>query len=529
MHASKRTATISSLLLAAFTSGSLAQTSAPIVSTSHGAVSGVMSQGVRQYLAIPFAAPPVGELRWQPPQPPAPWSGIRDGSVPSKRCAQVKTSFGAESLTEDCLYLNVHVPSDIGSRRLPVMVWIHGGAFISGAAPDYDMRTLATKAQAVVVSINYRLGPFGFFRTPELVAQSAPMNFGLQDQQAALRWVRDDIERFGGDPNNVTIFGESAGGISTCLHLASPQSKNLFHKAISQSGPCRLSTQRTAADVEDAANHLTTAAGCVPGPGQLACLRSKSASEILAAQGDEWGLLKNNFKWTAVPDGITLQGRPDELIRSGQFNRVPVLLGSNRDEGRLFVATEQHLKYLLPLSTWKFDQALATLAGGDSGFQKQLAATYTRWNHLTLDRALGAALTDGYFSCNVANDAKELGQHVPVYQYEFTEANTPGVIDPYMSMGAFHGAELRFLFQAKLPGPTIFWPLSSAQQKLADQMGAYWGNFARSADPNGLNLPKWPRLQPSAASALLLDSKGISIAGTDKLRDIHHCDLWERP
>lgn len=344
-----------------------------------------------------------------------------------------------------------------------------------------------------------------------------------------MRWVRDDIERFGGDPGNVTIFGESAGGISTCLHLASPQSKNLFHKAISQSGPCRLSTQRTAADVEDAANQLSTAAGCVPGPGQLACLRSKSASEILAAQGDEWGLLKNNFKWTAVPDGITLHGRPDELIRTGQFNRVPVLLGSNRDEGRLFVATEQHLTYLLPLGIGTFDQALSTLAGGDSLFQKKLAATYTLWNYLTLDRAMGAALTDGHFSCNVANDAKALGQYVPVYQYEFTEANTPGVIDPYMSMGAFHGAELRFLFQAKLPGPTIFWPLSSAQQKLADQMSAYWGNFARSADPNGADLPEWPRLQPSAASALLLDSKGISSTGVDKLQDIHHCDLWARP
>lgn len=273
MRESRRTVLISSLL-AAFTSACLAQTAAPIVSTSHGAVSGVLSQSVRQYLGIPFAAPPVGNLRWQPPQPPVPWPGIRDGSVPSKRCAQPKTSYGAESLSEDCLYLNVHVPSDIGSRRLPVMVWIHGGAFISGAAPDYDVRTLAAKAQAVVVSVNYRLGPFGFFRTPELAAQSAPVNFGLQDQQAALRWVRDDIERFGGDPSKVTIFGESAGGISTCLHLASPQSKNLFHKAISQSGPCRLSTQRTAADVEDAANQLSTAAGCAPGPGQLACLRS---------------------------------------------------------------------------------------------------------------------------------------------------------------------------------------------------------------------------------------------------------------
>lgn len=515
-----------SSLLAIFMNAGMAQTSAPIVTISSGAVSGILSQGVRQYLGIPFAEPPVGSLRWQSPRPPAPWAGVRDGSLPSKRCAQTKTSLAAESVTEDCLFLNVHVPSDIGARRLPVMVWIHGGAFISGAAADYDMRTLATKAQAVVVSINYRLGPFGFFRTAQLAAQNAPVNFGLQDQQAALRWVRDEIDRFGGDAHNVTIFGESAGGISVCLHLVSPQSQQLFHKAISQSGPCRLTTDRTAADVEGAASLLATRAGCTEGPGQLACLRNRSTTEILAAQDYEWSFLKNNFKWTPVPDGITLNGKPDELIRNGQFNRVPVLWGSNRDEGRLFVATEQHLKYLLPFGRWQFDQALDTVAGGDSSFKKTLADTYSAWRYLTLDRALAAALTDGRFSCNVADDVRSLGQHVSAYQYEFTEANTPGAIDPYMAMGAFHGADLRFLFQAKLPGPTIFWPLNSAQQKLADQMGAYWGNFARSGDPNGANLPKWPRVQPDGAVALLLDSKGISSTGVDQLRDNHRCSLW---
>ncbi|RZI86741.1 MAG: carboxylesterase family protein [Rubrivivax sp.] len=524
----RNTFVISSLLATAM-SACMAQTSAPIVSTSHGAVSGVLSQGVRQYLSIPFAAPPLGELRWQAPQPSAPWSGVRDGSVSSKRCAQTKTSLGAESLTEDCLYLNVHVPNDIGARQLPVMVWIHGGAFIAGAAPDYDMRTLATKAQAVIVSINYRLGPFGFFRTPELAAQSAPVNFGLQDQQAALRWVRDEIDRFGGNPGNVTIFGESAGGISVCLHLASLQSKGLFHKAISQSGPCRVLTDLTASDVQDAATLLATTAGCVQGPGQLACLRNKSTTEILAAQAYEWSLLKDNTKWTPVADGITLNGRPDEMIRNGQFNRVPVMWGTNRDEGRLFVATDQHLKYLLPLSTRQFDQALDAASAGDSAFKKKLASTYSPWTYNTLDRALAAVLTDRYFSCNAVVDVQALQQYVPVYHYEFTEANTPGVIDPYMSMGAFHGAELRFLFQAKLPGPTIFWPLNSAQQKLADQMGAYWGNFARSGNPNDASLPKWTGAQPVATTALLLDSRGISSLAVDKLQDIHHCDLWARP
>lgn len=500
----------------------------PVVSTSHGAISGSLSQGVRQYLGIPYAAPPTGDFRWQAPRPPAPWQGIRDGSAPGKRCAQTKSSLAAESHTEDCLYLNVHVPDDIGGRRLPVMVWIHGGAFALGAASDYDMRVLAAKAQAVVVSINYRLGPFGFFRVPELAAQSAPVNFGLQDQQAALRWIRQEITGFGGDPGNVTVFGESAGGVSVCLHLASPQSKGLFHKAISQSGPCRLTTGRTAADVEQAAMVLARSAGCEPGAGQLACLRSKRTEDILDAQGDEWGLLKNNIQWSPVPDGVTLSARPDDLIRMGQFNRVPVMWGSNRDEGRFFVATEQHLKYLLPLSTWQFDKALNTLAGGDSAFKAQLAATYSPWRYLTLDRALAAALTGAYFSCDVIHDVQAMGRYAPVYHYEFTEANTPGVIDPYMTMGAFHGAELRFLFQAKLPGPTILWPLSGAQQKLADQMARYWGNFARSGDPNGEGLPVWSRSTTGSASALLLDSKGIATSSAAKLQVIHHCDMWSR-
>ncbi|NCU68010.1 carboxylesterase family protein (plasmid) [Acidovorax sp. 210-6] len=526
MQGLKSTFIVSSLL-ATFMSVCVAQTAVPVVSTSYGAVSGVLSRGVRQYLGVPFAAPPVGELRWQAPQPAAPWSGTRDGSVPGERCAQTKY-VGAQSLAEDCLYLNIHVPNDIGAKQLPVMVWIHGGAFLGGAATDYDMRTLATKAQAVIVSINYRLGPFGFFRTQELAAQNASVNFGLQDQQAALRWVRDEISRFGGNPGNVTIFGESAGGISVCLHLVSPQSKGLFHKAISQSGPCETLTDRTVASVQDSATQLATTAGCAQGPGLLACLRNKNTTEILAAQAYEFSLLKDNTKWAPVPDGITLIAAPDELIRRGEFNRVPVMWGTNRDEGRLFVAAE-HLKSLLPLSIRQFDQALDTASGGDGAFKKKLASTYSPWTYYTLDLALAALLTDRYFSCNAMSDVQAMQQYVPVYHYEFTEANTPGVLDPYMLMGAFHGAEMRFLFQAKLPGPTFLWPLNSAQQKLADQMGAYWGNFARSGNPNDASLPKWVEARSDASTALLLNSRGISSLGIDKLQDIHHCGLWARP
>lgn len=498
----------------------------PVVQTAQGAISGKYINGVRAYLGVPYAAAPVGELRWQAPQPGPSWTGTRDGTAFGSRCPQPKSAISAESTNEDCLFLNVHVPDDIGTTKLPVMVWIHGGAFMLGSASDYDMSTLAQKGRAIVVSINYRLGAFGFFRQSELGAQGAPTNFGLQDQQAALRWVRAQINRFGGDPSRVTLFGESAGGASVCMHLVSPGSRGLFTGAISESGPCKLLSDTTTASLEVQGNALGTSAGCTAGAGQLACLRQKSAADILSASGVTGSMLKAGVRWAPVPDGITLTGNPAQQVQDGQFARVPVIFGSNHDEGRFFVATEYHLANLLPLSSSQFAEGINKAAGADTAFAQQLASLYTSQTYGSRDKAYGALITDQLFACNVMRDVEALSRYVPTYQYEFTEAKTPGIIDPYMAMGAFHGAELRYLFQAKLPGPTLNLSLSTAQQQLADQMVRYWGQFAATGNPNLAANPLWPSFTAGKASSLALNSASITAFQASSFKTDHQCALW---
>jgi para-nitrobenzyl esterase len=516
----------SGLLAAHAVTTTPAVVAAPAVQISQGAVSGKLLNGVREYLAIPYAAPPVGELRWQSPQAPAGWSGTRDGTAFGSRCPQPKSAISAESTNEDCLFLNVHVPDDIGAAKLPVMVWIHGGAFMLGAASDYDMSTLAQKGRAIVVSVNYRLGAFGFFRQTELAAQSPVANFGLQDQQAALRWVKSQINRFGGDPTRVTIFGESAGGASVCMHLVSPQSSGLFHRAISESGPCKLLTDTNTASMEAQAAAMGNTVGCPSAAGQLACMRQKSAADILGASGVTGSMMNAGVRWAPITDGVTLPGSPADLVSNGLFNRVPVIFGSNHDEGRFFVATEYHLANLLPISTAQLNETITKAAAGDTAFAQQLTSTYTAKAFGTKDKAMGGLVTDELFSCNVMRDVEALSRYVPTYQYEFTEAKTPGILDPYMSMGAFHGAELRYLFQAKLPGPTLNVSLSTAQQALADQMVRFWGQFAATGNPNSAGSTAWPSFKSGQSSSLALTSAGTTGFAASAFKADHNCAMW---
>lgn len=519
---------ICSFLLLAAHSAHSADTP-PVVPTSQGLVSGKMVNAVRTYLGIPYATPPVGELRWQAPQPPANWIGTRDGSQYNDRCAQPNSLLSPASSNEDCLYLNVHVPHDIGSNKLPVMVWLHGGAFLSGSAAEYDMSALAQKGRAVVVSLNYRLGAFGFFRQPELMAQGQSTNLGLQDQQAALRWVQSQIGRFGGDASRVTIFGESAGGVSVCLHMVSPQSKGLFHRAISQSGPCDLLTTSTPATMQAQSVALGTQLGCPEGPGQLSCMRQKSADELMRASVPNGNEVNGvTIRWTPVADGITLTGDPAQQVQQGQFHRVPVIWGSNHDEGRLFVAGEYHQVNRWFVSRADIDAYITQIAGGDQALAQKLTNTYTFWRYGTLDKAFSALLTDYYFSCGAMRDAQALARYVPTYHYEFTEANTPAPTDPLMSLGAFHGAELVFLLQNNLIVTTPLAPLNNAQQKLSEQMIRYWGRFAATGNPNSFLPPYWPTLHEGRASSLDLNSSGLSVFGSPAFKKDHQCALFDK-
>lgn len=500
----------------------------PLVETDQGAISGKLVNAVRTYQGIPYAAPPVGDLRWQAPQAPASWQSTRDGSVISERCAQPNSLLSPASSNEDCLYLNVHVPDDIGSSKLPVMVWLHGGAFLSGSSAEYDMTALARKGRAVVVSLNYRVGAFGFFRQPELVAQGQSSNLGLQDQQAALRWVQSQIGRFGGDASRVTIFGESAGGVSVCLHMVSPQSKGLFHRAISQSGPCDLLTTSTPATMTAQSVSLGARLGCPEGPGQLACMRQKSADELMRASVPNGNEVNGvTVRWTPVADGITLTGDPASQVRQGQFHRVPVIWGSNHDEGRLFVAGEYHQVNRWFVSRADVDAYIAQIAGDDQALARKLTSTYSFWRYGTLDKAFSAMLTDYYFSCGAMRDAQSLSRYVPTYHYEFTEAHTPAPLDPLMALGAFHGAELAYLLQNNLIVPTPLPPLDNAQQKLSEQMIRFWGRFAATGNPNSFLPPYWPTFHEGRASSMDFNSSGLTVFGAPAFKKDHQCALFD--
>jgi para-nitrobenzyl esterase len=503
-------------------------TTPPIVQTSQGAISGKLTNAVRAYLGIPYAAPPIGDLRWQSPQAPQSWSGTRDGTAFGSRCAQPLSIVSPASTEEDCLFLNVHVPDDIGKSKLPVMVFIHGGAFLSGSASDYDMTTLARTGHAVVVSINYRIGALGFFRHPELVVQHTASNLGLQDQQAALRWVQSQIGRFGGDASRVTLFGHSAGGVSVCLNMVSPLSKGLFHRAIAQSGPCELLTNTTPATMEAQSTNLGTKLACPQGPGQLACMRQRSAADVIANATLNGNEINVDLRWTPVQDGITLTGDPAQQIRRGQFNKVPAMFGSVHDEGRLFVGTEYHQAFQWPVMPAQFAEVANRIASGDAAFAQQMSSVYNPVAYGTLDKAFSALLTDYYFSCDTMRDAEALSRYVPTYNYEFTEPNTPAPFDPLMPLGAFHGAELRFIFQNNQLGETTTGPLSAAQQKLADQMVQYWSRFAATGNPNAFLKPHWPAFNARYPSSLVLDSSGITVSGKQGFNTDHQCAFWNR-
>src|SRR5215467_13331979 len=264
--------------VSASTLGGQTPASGPVTGTANGPVRGLANGAVNEFRGIPYAAPPVGALRWQPPQPAASWSGVRDATQFAPHCAQSASPFGQATTSEDCLYLNVSTPSR-GHGPLPVMVWIHGGALVTGESNDYDPTQLVADG-AIVVTINYRLGALGFLAHPALVgAGGSSGDYGLMDQQAALRWVQRNISRFNGDPSNVTIFGESAGGLSVLSQLVSPGAHGLFDRAIVESGAYALNTT-SQANAETAGEAFATAVGCAAQT--AACLRSVPVQTVLA-------------------------------------------------------------------------------------------------------------------------------------------------------------------------------------------------------------------------------------------------------
>ena len=434
-----------------------------------------------EFLGVPYAAPPVGALRWRAPQPAARWTGVRDATSFAPHCAQPPSPFGGNTGSEDCLYLNVFSGAGTHGRR-PVMVWIHGGGLTTGESDDYDPSPLVRDG-VVVVTINYRLGLFGFLAHPALVSRPGGPSgdYGLMDQQAALRWVQHNIAGFGGDPRNVTIFGESAGGLSVLAHLASPTATGLFTRAIAESGAYDL-TQVSLATAEARGQAFATATGCADQ--SAACLRALPASAILA-QTNPSGTQPNI-------DGLVLTQSIGTALAAGQFNRVPVMNGSNRDEFRLFVAI-QELSGGPPVTAANYQSGIAAALGVPAAAAVAIAARYPLSAYPSPALALGAVGTDAIFACPALTVDQAAARYVPVFGYEFADENAPQPLLPPVSFpyGAAHASELQYLFN--LPTAPFPAPLSPAQARLAAMMRGYWTDLASRGVPSGPGTPPWPR------------------------------------
>ena len=459
-----------------------------VVKTDKGAVSGTVTATYRTFGNIPFAAPPVGANRWRDPQPVTPWQGVRDATTPAPVCAQTELLGQPASRTEDCLYLNVTTPAKRSVKPRPVMVWIHGGGFTGGAASQYDARWLATKNDAVVVTVNYRLGVFGFFGYPGLPGSGT---FGLADQQAALQWVQRNARAFGGDARNVTIFGESAGGLSVCAQLASPAARGLFHKAIIQSGPCAITVPGTQlwqprAEVEKLGAQQPL--GC----SDIACLRALPVEKLLPVH--------QVFASPAYETRV-LPIDPAVAQRTGRMHRVPTMVGSTHDEGTLFIAITQPT----PVPESAYRAAIAAQYGEQKA--DLIVARYPVNGNGDARDELATVNTDASWACGTHETRQQLGRTTKVSGYEFADRNVPLIFPlPEFPGGykAYHASELPLLFDFGLT-------LTPGQRELSDYMIAAWGRFARTGDPG------WRAAVQSLAAG--------DVRPTEFVKD-HQCGFW---
>jgi len=488
-----------------------------VAQTKDGPVKATDSAGMRNYFAIPYAAPPVGDLRWMPPAAAAKRTGLLANAQSAAPCLQTSASpFRLANGQEDCLYLDVHAPTTEGP--FPVMVWIHGGAFNTGGAVTYADASPLVARGVIVVVIAYRMGPMGFLGHPALRASDGTVgNYGIMDQQAALHWVQDNIAAFAGDPDNVTIFGESAGGFSVMTHLASPLSKGLFHKAIVESGGYAFDRQLTQTALEalstTVVNNAMTAAGVTCTTVDAACLRGMSTAMVSTQLATAF----NAAAASPVPsvDGRVLPKSVKATFQAGENAKVPILSGSNEDEYALFIAIGELGRRAAAMppnfdpanTTFALQPAAypATLGGlaagtGLTGAMLAEAGYYPLTSYGSdpaLQPSLGASAlgTDVIFACPALNISKRAQmQGLPVWQYEFRDQTAiPSVGFEasgkyYLSFGqgAAHSYELQYLYNLR--------DLQNDEHRaLRDAMSAYWTAFARTSDPNqGSGQPAWP-------------------------------------
>ena len=494
---------------------------AGVVRTAMGTVRGMEAADYRVFQGIPYAAPPVGPLRWQLPRPAPKWSGMLDASKPGPQCMQDtgRDPHVGKPTSENCLTLNIWTPprGPRGDKR-PVMVWIHGGGFVNGSGDIYHSRSLAAKGHIVVVTMNYRLGALGFLAHPSLGPPGDVGNYGLADQQAALRWVRDNIAAFGGDPRKVTIAGESAGGMSVCDHLVAPGSVGLFRAAIIQSAPCQA--QADLAIGQSQSVDYVRSTRCRNPATLAACLRALPATTF---DRPPWYYFIGDSDALSGPVTGTpiLPDSPVTAFAAGRAARVPVLMGINHDEFTMFAALRS-MKLGRGVGSGEYARVLHDIFG--AGGAPVLAHYPPERYGGDVSLAYSAAITDGVFACAADRLADSLSRNAPVYTYDFDDPHAPApkpLREAPFPVGASHSLELQYLFNVGgLP------PLDPAQRVLSDQMISYWTHFVTNGAPKAAGLPAWPTetADPDNESWMSLRPDGSRVI-TD-FDAAHQCAFW---
>ena len=490
-----------------------------MVETAEGPVIGSTRGGVTSWLGMPYAKPPVDALRWMPPEPPERHRGVLPAEAYGKACPQQveHNDIPADQMAEDCLFINVRKPADATpSRKLPVLVYIHGGAFTLGSGAQVDGSQIAQTGHLVFVSFNYRLGALGYLANPALQASSPNANLGnfaVMDQQAALKWVQKNIAAFGGDPDNVTVWGLSAGATSTFTLLEAPGSKGLFNRAVMQSGGGGPYSNLMPAAAIAQGDAFVRTIGCQGSTDVLSCLRSKSTTDLVAAQTAN--------KWRPTVDGKVVTQVPSDAFVAGTFNRVPVMIGGVYDEGTMFVDPA------MPASN--YSQSIASLAppGYDTS---KIVAAYPLASFGVPAQGFARAMGDAMFACGNSSRRDELSQWVPVYGWEFTDPTLSFPADTSaFYLGTSHGMDTAYWF-----GPATDVAKDNplpAMQALGAQMRRYLINFARYGNPNGMGAtgsePVWPRYKGSEnRQTIALTIPSITTSNT-AFETQHKCDtLW---
>jgi para-nitrobenzyl esterase len=495
----------------------------PKVLISDGPIEGLYTHDVAVFLGIPYAAPPVRDLRWRPPQPAAKWSESLLTVNFGNTCVQNQSGkFARPSLTEDCLYLNVYAPKDFAEKaeQRPVLVWFHGGGLVAGESNDYDGSKLAGKGDAVVVTVNYRVGALGFFAHPALDGEGHDVgNYGLMDQQFALKWVQANITKFGGDPHNVTIFGQSGGATAVMANLVSPPAAGLFQKIINESGTHAVATPL--ADAEKMGQHFAAKAGCTEDA--AACLRALSPAAIITL-----GPPPASFY---ILDGKIITQAPYESFQRGQFNRVPILTGLTADEQAFFLP-EQYGGPPTPLTATGFSAFVASFG---QEWSSAILAAYPLSAYASPSLA-EIAVAQGSKACTARRFDQLWSQYVPVYAYQFDDETAPSYL-PKVSypMRTFHTAELLYLFPLFHGGQGTPHRLNDAQEHLSDQLVTRWTNFARTGDPNasGDTKPLWEKYSAASDNVLMITQTNSHMTtgyGSQTYPENmkNDCTLWDK-